>query len=104
MTVGAERYGIESIAVLGEGQDFPALVPSERRRVPNANGLVDAGRGEAVAGWLWAGKVCSGGPPASASQSLGPTCQAPDVARRRPSRLNATGIEWNLCPEKVCRI
>src|SRR5438093_9833682 len=49
--VGAERHGVDFIAVLGEGQDFLAFVPPERGRVPDANGPVRTRRGEAVPVW-----------------------------------------------------
>ena len=73
------------------------------RRIPHVHAAVEAGRGQPPAvraerqraGDMRvspdSGKVRSGSPPASASQSFTLPHQLPD-ARRRPSRLNATLI------------
>src|SRR5262245_20928201 len=46
--VGAEGHTADFTAVLGEGQSFLALVPSEWGPIPDANSPVEAGRSEAV--------------------------------------------------------
>src|SRR5262249_59836882 len=47
--VGTERHAADFMAVLGEGPGFLALVRPERHRIPDADGPVGAGRGEAQA-------------------------------------------------------
>src|SRR4029450_1834454 len=45
---GAKRHAADFVAVLLEGQDFLTFMSAERSRVPDANGSVGAGRGEAA--------------------------------------------------------
>src|SRR5262249_27740623 len=49
LAVGAEGHAADLLAVLGEGEGFLALVPPERGRIPDADGPIGAGRGEALA-------------------------------------------------------
>src|SRR5262249_9942102 len=49
LTVGAHRHTPDFLVLLGEGEHLLALVPPQRGGVPDADGPVEAGRGEAVA-------------------------------------------------------